>query len=171
MKLSKILDTLNLLINRVAGICNRTFARRARARRAFRRALVVEGLEGRRPLAFAITSSGTSITLLDTTAQGAEVIISIAPSGHFRHNLPLAGGLVSDIDTNGSLAGEQAILATSVTSITINAGIGNDTIDASAWTGAGISVFANAGNDVVKGGSGNDTLRGEAGDDIVEGNG
>jgi Ca2+-binding RTX toxin-like protein len=58
-----------------------------------------------------------------------------------------------------------------VESFTIWGTDGNNTIDASAWTGAGITVYGGAGNDTIKGGAGNDTLHGGDGEDIVEGNG
>ncbi len=45
--------------------------------------------------------------------------------------------------------------------------VGNDTIDASAWTGAGVFMDGGEGDDVLKGGSGNDDLRGGPGDDDI----
>jgi Ca2+-binding RTX toxin-like protein len=119
--------------------------------------LLIEGLESRLPLAFAIFSSDNSITLTGDASEDL-VVISVSPSGYFRHDLPLEGNLVSDIDTDGSLAGEQSLLATSVTLITINGEAGNDAIDASAWVGAGIMVFAGAGDDTIRGGSGDDVF-------------
>src|SRR5207248_1817648 len=38
---------------------------------------------------------------------------------------------------------------------------GNNTIDASAWTGSGIIISGLAGDDTLRGGSGADTLRGD----------
>ncbi len=47
--------------------------------------------------------------------------------------------------------------------------VGNDTLDASAWTGAGLLIDGGDGDDVLKGGSGNDDLRGGVGNDTLEG--
>ena len=48
---------------------------------------------------------------------------------------------------------------------------GDDTINASAWTGGGISIFGLAGVDVLRGGSGNDYIDAGQDDDSLYGNG
>ena len=60
--------------------------------------------------------------------------------------------------------------ASSVKSIVVNAGGGNDTVDLSAVT-VSTQVFGGAGNDVLIGGSGKDSLNGEANNDVLRGNG
>ena len=47
----------------------------------------------------------------------------------------------------------------------------DDTIDASAWTGAGISISGLEGNNLLKGGAGDDLIQAGAGADTLEGNG
>ena len=140
MRLANILEALRGLIRRNAIHIQSRWSAIARSRRGFRRmfrrGLVIEGLEFRRPLAFSIASSGNSITLTGDAGDNG-VVISVSSSGHFQHDLPLSENLVSAIDTNDALAGEQAIVSSSVDSITIIANAGNDTIDAIAWTGVG----------------------------------
>ena len=124
MKLSLILDGLRSFARKVLTYCklipgaarklNPLRIRHHKAkqiltkRNAFRRALLIEGLEGRRPLAFSIASSGTSISLTGSPGDDA-VVISVSPGGYFLHDLPLSGNLVSNLDTDGSQPGEQAI--------------------------------------------------------------
>ena len=48
---------------------------------------------------------------------------------------------------------------------------GADTIDASAWTGVGITIGGGDGDDTLRGGTGNDTIQGGNGNDILQGNG
>jgi Ca2+-binding RTX toxin-like protein len=120
-------------------------------------------------MAFDISLSGTQVTLDGSTGDDV-VAISVAPSGHFRHDIALGGNLVSDIDADSTLPGEQSILAASVTHITINGNDGNDTTDASLWVGIGITVYGGEGTDTIKGGSGNDQLNGQGGNDTIYGN-
>jgi Ca2+-binding RTX toxin-like protein len=167
MKLARMLQILRQMVAFRGRAKQVRKTRLGELRARFRRLLVIEGLESRRALAFSIASSGNSITLTGDASDDA-VVISVAPSGHFRHDLSLVGNLVSNIDTDGSLAGEQAILASSVSSMVINGNAGNDTIDASLFTGIGIYVDAGAGNDIVTSGSGNDSLRGGPGNDILK---
>lgn len=51
----------------------------------------------------------------------------------------------------------------------VDAGAGNDTLDASGLTGRAMQ-FGNAGNDTLTGGAGHDLLRGGEGDDLIRGN-
>ncbi len=90
------------------------------------------------------------------------VEISVNPSGYVQF---------IDLATNNILAGDRAILASQVSSITVFGLGGNDIVDASNWVGVGILAYGGPGNDLIKGGSGRDQLYGEGGDDIVEGNG
>lgn len=60
--------------------------------------------------------------------------------------------------------------ASKVTSVVVNAGGGDDTVDLGAVT-VSTTVFGGAGNDVLIGGSGKDSLKGETGNDVLRGNG
>lgn len=60
--------------------------------------------------------------------------------------------------------------ASKVTSVVVNAGGGDDTVDLGAVT-VSTQVFGGAGNDVLIGGSGKDSLKGETGNDVLRGNG
>jgi Ca2+-binding RTX toxin-like protein len=168
MKLARMLQILRQMLAFRGRAKQVRKTRLGELRARFRRLLVIEGLESRRALAFSIASSGNSITLTGEASDDA-VVISVAPSGHFRHDLSLVGNLVSNIDTDGNLAGEQAILASSVSSMVINGNAGNDTIDASAWTGVGITIVGGDGDDEIRGGSGNDRIYGDTGDDVLDG--
>lgn len=62
------------------------------------------------------------------------------------------------------------LYAFSSTSVTqIMGGIGDNTLDASAWAGGAISLFGLSGNDTLLGGLGNDFLEGGDGNDLLEG--
>lgn len=60
--------------------------------------------------------------------------------------------------------------ASKVTSVVVNAGGGDDTVDLGAVT-VSTQVFGGAGNDSLTGGSGKDSLKGESGNDVLRGNG
>ena len=79
------------------------------------------------------------------------------------NSLAVANG---SITINGGAAG-----ANNLEAIQANGTPGNDTMDASAWTGGNVSFSGLDGNDVLKGGSGNDYLDGGNGDDQLFGNG
>ncbi|MFM9963681.1 MAG: hypothetical protein ACKV2Q_20935 [Planctomycetaceae bacterium] len=82
-------------------------------------------------------------------------------SGNFNFTLTDAGltGLGNDTLLNNSI--ELAHLT---------GGSGNNTLDASGFSGA-VSLFGGAGNDILKGGLGDDSISGEAGNDTLTGNG
>ena len=167
MKLFQALAKYRGLLSKLTAILR---WRKKRTRRLLRKTLCIEGLEIRIPLAFSITSSGGSITLTGDAADDF-LVLSVSSEGYFRHNISLSGNLVSEIDVDGSMAGEQSILATSVTSITVYGNAGNDTVDASLWSGVGLTVYGGLGNDTLKGSVGNDKLFGQDGDDLLIGNG
>lgn len=71
--------------------------------------------------------------------------------------------------TNGALAGPGLdVTFSSIEQAGMNGGLGNDTLDASAFTGA-TALAGGAGNDRLLGGSGNDGINGNAGDDELDG--
>jgi hypothetical protein len=74
MRLSQTLNILRLLASKAVAMLKQITAKRKRARSEFRRALALEGLEGRRPLAFSIASSGNSITLTGDASDDAVVM-------------------------------------------------------------------------------------------------
>jgi Ca2+-binding RTX toxin-like protein len=133
-----------------------------------RRLLGFEPLEDRRLLAFSVSLSGNAITF-NGNASDEVLTLGVAANGLLQHDIAIGGNLVSTTDMNSTQVGEQSIAASSVASLIVNAGGGNDTVDGSAL-GFGITVFGGAGNDTILGGAGNDDLRGDAGDDIIEGN-
>ena len=118
----------------------------------------------------AITRSVNSINIQGGLGPDS-MVIAISSGGYFQHNFPLAGNLVSHLDTDSITAGEQLLLAQDVSGLLVNGRDGDDFIDASGWVGVGVLVYGMSGNDIIKGGAGNDDLRGGAGDDILEGNG
>jgi len=96
-----------------------------------------------------------------------------------------AGGVVG-IELNGALStlagasslridalgGADTVTLSGLTiPATVDAGGGDDVVDASAVSGAGVLLLGGEGNDRLIGGEGDDTLRGEAGDDVLRGGG
>ncbi|KYC36879.1 hypothetical protein WA1_45295 [Scytonema hofmannii PCC 7110] len=71
--------------------------------------------------------------------------------------------------TNTQLTGLGSDVLNSIEQVRLTGGISNNTIDASAFTLGSVSLFGDAGNDILKGSLGNDTLSGGAGNDIIEG--
>lgn len=92
--------------------------------------------------------------------------------------LSVCGTAGEDVITIRQQAGQIAIdglpetfAADRITSITINAGDGNDTVDFTSLSAISVTVEAGAGNDVVRGGGGDDHLHGGLGNDTLQGNG
>jgi Ca2+-binding RTX toxin-like protein len=71
--------------------------------------------------------------------------------------------------TNGSLVGNGSDNLTSIEFAELVGEAGNDLIDARTFTGIGVTLRGNAGNDTLLGSSGRDVLYGNAGDDVLRG--
>jgi Ca2+-binding RTX toxin-like protein len=80
--------------------------------------------------------------------------------------------------TDSSMSGLGNDVVTNVELVQLNAGAGNDTLDASAFTFGSVTLSGGAGDDILRGGSqidsllggeGNDSLSGNGGDDLMDG--
>ncbi|MFN7767443.1 MAG: calcium-binding protein, partial [Planctomycetaceae bacterium] len=156
----------------VKSLSNLRVVRRplARTRKGYRPSGAAQVLESRQLLSMTVSLSGSSVTFAGDAANDS-LTLTVGATGLLTHNLALGGNLVSEVDLDSATAGEQSLAASNVGSLSISAGAGNDTIDASAWTGTGLWISGGDGNDIIKGGSGNDNLQGGTGNDVVEGNG
>ncbi len=63
------------------------------------------------------------------------------------------------------------LAGTDVLALTIDAGAGNDRVDASALPALGVTLRGGAGNDILIGGKRNDRLEGDAASDLLIGDG
>lgn len=70
---------------------------------------------------------------------------------------------------NDTVTFSADLVASGLTSFTIETGAGNDTIDASAVTAQGLTLLGGDGNDTITGGGGNDTITGGDGNDTITG--
>ena len=114
--------------------------------------------------AFTVSSSGTSVTFSGRPGDD-RLTLSVGPDGRLRHDIVIAGNLVSPSDLDAVLPGEQSILARDALTA-IYAGDGNDTIDVSTL-GRGISAWGGNGNDAITVGIGGSQIYGESGDDTL----
>ena len=71
--------------------------------------------------------------------------------------------------TNITLTGLGTDTFTNIESAALTGGIGNNTLNASAFTLGSVTLDGGAGNDFLTGGSQNDTLTGSAGNDTLNG--
>ena len=111
----------------------------------------VEPLEDRSMLTFMATLSATAVTITGDLA-GDTLTFDVDDSGFLQHDRAGDAGFNSSIDLDSSTSGDQSLLASSVTSLTVNAGDGADTITLSAaltgLTGA-VTINGDGGNDTV----------------------
>ena len=141
----------------------------ARTRKGYGPRALTEVLESRQMLSMTVSLSGSSVTFAGDGANDS-LTLTVGGTGLLTHNLPLGGDLVSAVDLDSATAGEQTLAFNSLSSLTVNAGGGNDLVDASALSKA-VSLNGGDGNDTLIGGSANDEIEGNAGDDWIEGNG
>jgi Ca2+-binding RTX toxin-like protein len=140
---------------------------------AIHNASFIESLESRRLMAGGVAASvsGSLLTItgrpkndnISLTESGSNIVVKAgtATVGTFAtssvKSIAIDAGKGNDIVTNS--------LTTSLP-MTVTGGLGNDTIT----TGAGADfIHGNAGNDSVLGGAGNDTIIGDAGNDTESG--
>jgi len=71
----------------------------------------------------------------------------------------------------GGSGDDTLILGAGVSGGTVYGGDGNDTITAEITSGVGVSLYGEAGNDIMTGGSGSDYLSGGDGNDTLKGRG
>ena len=83
-------------------------------------------------------------------------------------DLIVESGNVNFTLTNSLLTGNGTDVVVGVETAQLTGGIGNNKLDASAFTG-NVTLIGDAGNDTLIGGSGNDSLRGDAGNDLLKG--
>src|SRR5207248_2687306 len=91
----------------------------------------------------------------------------------------LAGGLGTDtvvesgnvnfVLTNSSLTGPGQDTLSSIEQASLTGGVGNNVLNASAFTAGSVTLDGGAGNDTLHGGAGNDVLIGGPGDDNLQG--
>ncbi|MUG95780.1 hypothetical protein F7734_26855 [Scytonema sp. UIC 10036] len=72
--------------------------------------------------------------------------------------------------TNTQLTGLGTDTLSSIERISLTGGVGNNTIDASAFSLSSVYLYGGAGNDTINGSTSNDYLYGQDGNDIVNGN-
>lgn len=105
---------------------------------------------------------------LDLIGDGANDIIVIGVSGGlYTHNQSGGGGLNSEFDFDGALAGDQTLAAN--LPLTINAGGGDDTVTGPAVATGALEVIGGDGDDLLTGGLGADTIQGGNDDDRIIG--
>jgi len=71
---------------------------------------------------------------------------------------------------NDSVTFSSDLVATGLSTFTIDTGPGNDTVNAANVTSKGVTVFGGAGDDTLTGGDGPDRLEGGEGMDVLTGN-
>jgi Ca2+-binding RTX toxin-like protein len=116
-----------------------------------------------------LTGTGVKHVAIDLGSQGAgdgltDTVTVDGSAGNDRINVTACGTVV----TVGGLSAQVTVDHADATDVlSINAGAGNDTIDASAiWAGTmTLSLNGGDGNDTITGSAGNDFLRGGSGND------
>lgn len=119
--------------------------------------------------AAADTVAGT-VTFTGSAGNDTPLVFADA-AGVLTHNRTDPGfNSVADMDT--TVAGDQVIMVAALTSLTINAGAGDDTVVLTALSGvpAGAAIIVNGedGNDVLTGGLADETLNGGPGNDLID---
>lgn len=128
-----------------------------------------ESLEKRQLLAWDVSlSSINALNFSGPSDSANNLVLTINAGGFAQHNLPLSGNLVSSLDLDSSLPGEQKLLAASVQSVSVVCNnIGN--IDGSAWNQAPMNITGSSFDDIIVGSSGGDYIDAKAGNDQVWG--
>ena len=91
-------------------------------------ATMTERLEDRTLLTYSATLAAGVVTFTGDTA-GDTLTFTTDGGGLLEHNRGGTGGFNSNIDIDSATAGDQTVLVSNVTSLTVNAGGGNDTIE------------------------------------------
>ena len=105
---------------------------------------------------------------LDLIGDGANDTIVIGVSGgNYTHNQSGSGGLNSEFDFDGAIAGDQTLAAN--LPLTINAGGGDDTITGPTVATGALGIIGGDGDDILTGGLGADTIQGGNDDDRITG--
>jgi Ca2+-binding RTX toxin-like protein len=104
------------------------------------------------------TGDGQADTVIVNGTTGNDTIVVTGDAGHADVH-----GLAARVHIAGAEAANDRLI--------VNAGAGDDVVDASGLTATAIGLVENGGdgNDVLIGGAGNDTLNGGAGDDVLIG--
>jgi Ca2+-binding RTX toxin-like protein len=112
--------------------------------------------------AFKLTADPTTGHVLFQRTNLVQFSVDIANT----ENIVLKPGAGDDVVTIGDLTG-----AKSLKTVTVLAGDGNDTVDASAQKNASITLLVDGGNgdDVLTGGAGINVINGGAGNDTING--
>jgi Ca2+-binding RTX toxin-like protein len=124
----------------------------------------VETLENRRLLAAtppAVTAAidADGVLVVTGTKRADVIAVDVNPADTTQFRVLVSGTQLGDAFTRSS-----------VISIRINGGGGNDQISVGDGLGVGASVTGDKGNDTLTGGDGSDTLDGGLGNDILNGN-
>ena len=142
-------------------------------------ALQAEVLEGRFAPAYTASFDGSNNVTFNGDSAGDTLIFTVS-GGFLSHNRFTAGdlGFNSDIDLDSTTPGTQPLAITSVASIIVNAGDGNDAVTISFPDAIPVildggdgndSIQGSSGDDSIDGGIGNDSIRGSAGNDSLTG--
>ncbi len=120
--------------------------------------------------ALTITSNGSDNMAVSTNANGN---VTLNGTQLTVNNAAVTASSVTSLDVVGGkgkntidLSGVTSTAFTSLTTVKIEGGAGNDSIIGS---GLNDSILGGGGNDTIKGGSGNDSLNGGTGNDVLNG--
>lgn len=119
----------------------------------------IQALESRRLLSASVSLAASGVLTVNGTS-GNDVI---------RITLDATNPRQLDVITNGTT---KSFTASSIKSITVNAGAGNDDVEVLELNGSitiPMTLLGGAGNDTLVGGSGNDYIDGGSGNDTIAG--
>ena len=122
-----------------------------------------------------VTPNAVDIIVIDSPTGGENRVTGTSGGVTFESlNFSNVANFTLDAETNDvdSTSGDSImfaadLLAANLASMSVNGGLGNDTIDASAVTAFGVSLNGGSGDDTIVTGGGNDLIDGGIGTDTV----
>lgn len=118
----------------------------------------------------ATANTGTGVVTFTAGAGNDTPLTFVNAAGVLTHNRSDAG-FNSFVDMDTATAGDQIVMVASLTSLTVNAGAGDDTVVLTGLTGvaAGTTITVNGedGNDILTGGPADEDFNGGAGNDLI----
>lgn len=118
----------------------------------------------------AAANPATGVATFTGSAGNDTPLTFVNAAGVLTHNRTDAG-FNSFVDMDTATPGDQILLVASLTSLTVNAGAGDDTVVLTGLTGvpagATITVNGDDGNDVLTGGPAGEVFNGGAGSDLI----
>ncbi len=133
--------------------------------------LRAEPLEERLAPVYTATANLTAGTVSFFGGAAGDVLTLSVAGGVLTHNRFTAGdpGFSNNADLDTTITGLQSLAIGSVTSITVSAGDGNDTVTIAFTAAVPVTLDGGGGNDSLRGGDGNDVLIGGLGTDTING--